>query len=116
MPLKYPFYYVDVTEVYYIDMYTGEKTAVVNSGYFFNDIWPDNKGNLCFSGITSSQDVVSGTINADGDVTIGITSNNFEVIYINLMYGDLICEIITQWIGECKWPQDNEPPCIQNRT
>lgn len=74
-------YFQNNRQIYYADIDTGVKT-VLTSDYIFQNIWPDNKGNICFSGVDNRLNNVEGTIGADDTVKVGITFNGYEVIYI----------------------------------
>ena len=74
-------YYLTDSEVGYCDIETGEATILTNE-YIFNDIWTDNKGSVCFSGLNSRMDNVEGVINRDDSITVGITSNGYDVIFV----------------------------------
>ncbi|MDD3397791.1 MAG: hypothetical protein PHR96_04575 [Clostridia bacterium] len=74
-------YFINNQEIYYINITTGCKT-ILNTDYIFNAIWSDNKGNICFSAVDSSLDAVTGTIDGENNITIGIVSNGYDVIYI----------------------------------
>lgn len=74
-------YYLSNGEVGYCDILTGAAT-VLTKDYLFNDIWTDNKGNVCFSGLNSTMDSVQGIIHEDDSITVGIFSNGYDVIFV----------------------------------
>lgn len=74
-------YYLSNGEVGYCDVLTGKRTVLSND-YLFNDIWTDNKGNVCFSGLNSTMDSIEGVINDDNSITVGIFPNGYDVIFV----------------------------------
>mgnify|MGYP001089288423 CR=1 FL=1 len=74
-------YYLSNSEVGYCDIETGKATVLTNE-YIFDDIWTDNQGNVCFSALNEYMDSVEGIINADNSITVGITSNGYDVIFV----------------------------------
>ena len=75
-------YFLDETEIYYINIKDGQYTSLV-SEYFFNKLWTDNQGGVLFEGVDEYLNDVTGEIAPDGTTTIGITPKNYEIYYIS---------------------------------
>lgn len=73
-------YFMDSSEVYYVSIFDGKKTVVENQ-YVFYEIWQDHE-RVCFKGYDVDLNQVSGVINSDNSVTIGIEEIPYNIIYI----------------------------------
>ena len=75
-------YFLDQNEVYYVDLYTSEKTTL-SSNYIFNKIYSDRQGNIIFEGINYNLDDVIGTILPDNTIVEQTFDNGFDVYYLS---------------------------------
>jgi hypothetical protein len=75
-------YFLKESEVYYVEIETGEKFTLINNEYIINKIYSDNQGNIIYEGINKYQDDVIGMILPDDTITETVTKTNFEVFYL----------------------------------
>ena len=75
-------YFLLNEELFYIDIKTGLKT-VISSSYFFNTIYTDNLGNVCFSALDEKMNNIIGKIQSDNSIDLTISENEYTVIKLS---------------------------------
>lgn len=76
-------YFMNETEqtLYSIDIETGAKEDVY-SDYYFTSIATDNLGNVVFTGVGEDNQTVTGIIDSDGRIEVGVSASKYKVYYI----------------------------------
>lgn len=80
--IKDRIYFLDSTEIYYVNVNDGSFVSI-SSDYFFNKIYTDNQDNIIFEGIDNYLNDVVGIVSQNDIVSVGITPKQFEIFYIS---------------------------------
>lgn len=74
-------YFLNDNEIFYVDIQTGYKTALITD-YIFSNIYSDNRYNILFEGVDSHLNNVSGTITKNDEISLEIQPHAIRVIFI----------------------------------
>lgn len=74
-------YFLNNNEVYYVNIDDGT-SKTLSSNYAFSKIYTDNQGNVIFEGLDENLNDITGIINSDDSIKIGVTPKKYNIYYI----------------------------------
>ena len=79
--IKDRIYFLNGSEIYYINITDGSYTSIT-SEYIFNKMYTDNQDTIIFEAVNEDMDLIVGTISYDGNISIGVQEKEYAVEYV----------------------------------